>query len=147
MCKNCQIHQNSSTGQQGGNFCFIKLRWASVNLHKLISCIEKIDSNHLVVFFFSFLALTFHIQMYNCFVSLTNIPPVDLHLIFEISSLRNWFFNLICGLDFLSISSLILTACAACKDTVQNRQKLKFKNQVRKLEISKIQSYVIKSAP
>ena len=61
-------------------------------------------------------------------------PPIYLHLIFEISSSRNWFFNLI----FFSISNLILTACAACKNRVWNRQKIKFKSQFRELEISKI---------
>ena len=34
--------------------------------------------------------------------------------------------------------NLIFTACAACKNPVWNRQKIKLKNQVCKLEISKI---------
>ena len=38
-------------------------------------------------------------------------PHTYLHLIFEISSSRNWFLN------------LIFTACAACKNPVRNRQK------------------------
>ena len=59
-------------------------------------------------------------------------PPFYLHLIFEISSSRNWFLNLIFELDFLSISNLIFTACVACKNPVRNRQKIKFKNQVQK---------------
>ena len=51
--------------------------------------------------------------VYSCFAStLTKIgickvhflTLVDLHLIFEISSLRTWFLNLIFELDFLSIS-------------------------------------------
>ena len=42
-----------------------------------------------------------------------------------------WFLNLIFELDFLSISNLISTACVACKNQVQNRQKIKFKNQVQ----------------
>ena len=48
-------------------------------------------------------------------------PPIDLHLIFEKSSLKNQV-----GQTFLSISNLIFTACVACKIQVQNRQKIKF---------------------
>ena len=40
-------------------------------------------------------------------------------------------------LDFQSISNLIFTACVPCKNPVQNRQKIKFKNQFREIEISK----------
>ena len=61
-----------------------------------------------------------------------------MHLVFEISSSQNWFWNLILELDFLSISNLVFTACVACKNPVQNRQKIMFQNQVCKLEISKI---------
>ena len=61
------------------------------------------------------------------------IPPIHLHLIFEISSSENWFLNLIFEIDFLSISNLIFTACVACTNPVRNRQKIKFKNQVQKL--------------
>ena len=56
------------------------------------------------------------------------LPPIYLHLIFEISKSRNLFLNLIYELDFLSTSNLIFTACVACKNSVRNRQK----NQVQK---------------
>ena len=38
-------------------------------------------------------------------------------------------------LAFLSISNLIFTASVACKNQVANRQKIKFKNQLREIEI------------
>ena len=37
----------------------------------------------------------------------------------------------------MSISNLIFTACVACKNQVRNRQKIKFKNQFREIEIFK----------
>ena len=43
------------------------------------------------------------------------LPPIHLLLIFEISSSRNWFLNLIFELDYLSISNLIFTACVPAK--------------------------------
>ena len=67
-----------------------------------------------------------------------NSPPIYLHLIFEISSLRNWFLNLMFELDFLFISNWIFAGCTGSKNQVWNRQKIKFKNQFRELEISKI---------
>ena len=39
----------------------------------------------------------------------------------------------------MSISNLIFTACVACKNQVQNRQEIKFKNQFREIEILKNQ--------
>jgi hypothetical protein len=48
-------------------------------------------------------------------------------------------FHEIFELDFLSISNLIFTACVACKNLVQNIQKIKFRNQFCKIEILKIQ--------
>ena len=67
-----------------------------------------------------------------------------MHLVFEISSSQNWFWNLILELDFLSISNLVFTACVACKNPVQNRQKIKLKNQFREIEISKNQVQIDK---
>ena len=60
-----------------------------------------------------------------------NIPLLICTLI---SSSRNWLLNLI---FCLHISNLIFTAFVACKNPVWNRHKIKFKNQVCKLEISK----------
>ena len=60
-------------------------------------------------------------------------PPIYLHLIFEISSSQNWFFNLI----FCLFRTGFLQTTRS-KNQVWNRQKIKFKNQFRELEISKI---------
>jgi hypothetical protein len=69
----------------------------------------------------------------------TYLNPIYLYLIFEICISRNLFLNLIFEFDFLSISNLFFTACVACKNQVQNRQKIKLKNQFRELEILKNQ--------
>ena len=59
---------------------------------------------------------------------LVHWPLIYLYLI-----LKNLYFTkLIFELDFLFISNLIFTVCVACKNQVQNRQKMKFKNQVQK---------------
>ena len=47
-------------------------------------------------------------------------------------------------IDFLSILNLVFTACVACKNQVQNRQKIKFKNQFREIEILKNQVQIDK---
>ena len=44
----------------------------------------------------------------------------------------------------MSISNLIFTACVACKNQVRNRQKIKFKNQFREIEILKNQVQIDK---
>ena len=68
----------------------------------------------------------------------TSRPPIDLHLIFEKSSLKNQVWKIkLDALDFLSILDLIFIACVACKNQVQNWQKIKFKNQFREIEILK----------
>ena len=43
-----------------------------------------------------------------------------------------------------SISNLIFTACVTCKNQVQNRQKIKFRNQFREIEILKNQVQIDK---
>ena len=60
------------------------------------------------------------------------VVPIYLYLIFEMSSSRTRFLNLIFKLDFLSISNLIFTACLGCKNPVQNLQKIQLKNHVQK---------------
>ena len=57
----------------------------------------------------------------------TDKPPIYLYLIFKICISQNWLSNLIFYLNFLSISNLIFTACVACKNSVKNKQKIKFK--------------------
>ena len=60
-------------------------------------------------------------------------PPIDLHLIFEKSSLKNQV-----GQTFLSISNLIFTACVACKIQVQNRLKTSSFNLIFQTSLLKI---------
>ena len=47
-------------------------------------------------------------------------------------------------LEFLSTSNLIFSACVVCKNQVRNRQKIKFKNQFREIEILKNQLQIDK---
>ena len=51
----------------------------------------------------------------------SRIPPVDLYLIFEKSSLTNWIFSL-----QKSISKLIFAGYTGSKNPVRNRQKIQF---------------------
>ena len=67
-----------------------------------------------------------------------DFPPIYLYLIFEICISQNWFLNLIFELDFLSILNLIFAGYTGSKNQVWNRQKIKFKNQFREMQISKI---------
>ena len=60
------------------------------------------------------------------------------YLSLYLSALDFWnlyFMKLIFGLDFLSISNLIFTACVASKNQVRIKQKIKFKNQFHEIEI------------
>ena len=61
--------------------------------------------------------------------AIPNIPPVYLHLIFEISSVTRFFFSISNSkknqfwnkLNFLSSLNLIFTACVACKNQFRNQ--------------------------
>ena len=47
-------------------------------------------------------------------------------------------------IDFLTISNLIFTACVACNNQIQNRQKIKFKNHFCEIDILKNQVQIDK---
>ena len=76
-------------------------------LHSLCTANCKLVTTSILNYLYHISA---QIAIHSSRVFIPHWPPIHLHLIFELSSSRNWFLNLIFDLDFLSISNLIFTA-------------------------------------